>query len=271
VDVTFGEYLRALITADTELVHDDDLGYRVAVVEAFRRRGLYPANVRSLAPDSLVWQGSDEFLGRRDRLRLFGPRAAPLLKLLNDWNLSARRRDLFAYARKVRAALHRWFRGIRDDCCAGNRDDLGEMTGLALTDAAPRGLARGRDGLPKFEVHAVRPARRVGPDGQLALSLIVELTQRRPGFRDPDRQEQADRGETPAGVVADFTFRGGCTLVFDLETALPRYFIRKNVLSENRLSRQREYLTHPASVSLRETYFGVTGRHEPFALLHRDF
>ncbi|HEX8464469.1 MAG TPA: hypothetical protein VF627_07605, partial [Abditibacterium sp.] len=48
-DLTFGEYLRALITADTDLVPDDDLGYRVAIIEAFRRRGIYPRDVRTLS------------------------------------------------------------------------------------------------------------------------------------------------------------------------------------------------------------------------------
>ena len=42
VDITFGEYLRALITADTDLVPNDKLGYRIAFIEAFRNRGIYP-------------------------------------------------------------------------------------------------------------------------------------------------------------------------------------------------------------------------------------
>src|SRR5262249_19277602 len=36
VDITFGEYLRALITADYDLVRDDDRRYRASVVSAFR-------------------------------------------------------------------------------------------------------------------------------------------------------------------------------------------------------------------------------------------
>ncbi|HEY7768069.1 MAG TPA: hypothetical protein VIB55_07800, partial [Longimicrobium sp.] len=56
VDLTFGEYLRALITADFDLVRDDDLGYRVAFIEAFRRRGIYPRDVRTLSEGSLLWQ-----------------------------------------------------------------------------------------------------------------------------------------------------------------------------------------------------------------------
>src|SRR5262249_51328842 len=42
VDLTFGEYLRALITADAALVRNDKYGYRTAFVGAFRDRGIYP-------------------------------------------------------------------------------------------------------------------------------------------------------------------------------------------------------------------------------------
>ena len=42
VDVTFGEYLRALITADFDLVADDRYNYRVAFIDAFRTGALLP-------------------------------------------------------------------------------------------------------------------------------------------------------------------------------------------------------------------------------------
>ena len=54
VDVTFGDYLRAIITADRDLVPLDDRGYRVAFISAFRDRGIFPTNVAHLAEDSLV-------------------------------------------------------------------------------------------------------------------------------------------------------------------------------------------------------------------------
>ena len=60
VDLTFGDYLRALITADFDLVRDDSYGYRVAFVEAFRRRGIYPQDVRSLSVDALRWWLAEE-------------------------------------------------------------------------------------------------------------------------------------------------------------------------------------------------------------------
>ena len=56
IDITFGEYLRALITADFDAVRDDNSGYRVAFISAFRDRGIFPSNVAHLAVDSLIWE-----------------------------------------------------------------------------------------------------------------------------------------------------------------------------------------------------------------------
>lgn len=56
VDVNFGEFLRAIITADHDLIPDDPLGYRLAIIQGFRRRGIYPDHCLSLAPDSLLWE-----------------------------------------------------------------------------------------------------------------------------------------------------------------------------------------------------------------------
>jgi hypothetical protein len=56
VDVTFGDFLRALITVDYDLVRDDDLGYRDILIESFRRRGIRPLDVASFSESSLRWQ-----------------------------------------------------------------------------------------------------------------------------------------------------------------------------------------------------------------------
>ncbi len=270
VDITFGEYLRALITADTELIQDDDLGYRIAVTEAFRRRGLYPFSVRSLAADSLVWQPVEDISGGAVCRVLRRRDSKALLDKLNQWNLSANRRQVFEDARQLRVFLHALYREVRD---SGNVRQFEEATGLALTEEAPWSIRRSKqDGLPNFEVHSVRPARRVGPDGQLIQSLIVEITQKRFAFDDPQRQEQADRGELADSLLekADFIFRGGSTLIYDLETGRLRYCIRKNIRGEDRLQRQREFLSRADSASLRATFFNPSGCAEPFALLHHD-
>jgi len=60
VDITFGDYLRALITADHDIVHDDDLGYRGALIDAFRLRGIRPEGVPSYSEDALLWRPPEE-------------------------------------------------------------------------------------------------------------------------------------------------------------------------------------------------------------------
>jgi len=51
VDVTFGDYLRAMITADYELAPEDEIGQRAAMIDSFRERGVYPYGVTSLADE----------------------------------------------------------------------------------------------------------------------------------------------------------------------------------------------------------------------------
>ena len=46
----FGEFLRAIIAADTDLIPDDRMNYRLAFVEAFRRRGIFPENCQTEDP-----------------------------------------------------------------------------------------------------------------------------------------------------------------------------------------------------------------------------
>ena len=57
-----------------------------------------------------------------------------------------------------------------------------------------------------IEVHSVRPARRIGPDGQSRTDLVVEITQ--------------TFYATQGGA-----YRGGCTLLIDLEIGEVRYFV----------------------------------------------
>ena len=45
VDLRLGEYLRALITADFDLVPDDPFAYREAFIDAFARRNIYPEGI----------------------------------------------------------------------------------------------------------------------------------------------------------------------------------------------------------------------------------
>ncbi len=77
VDIQFGEFLRALITADMDLVPDDPQGYRAAITEAFRLRGILPQRVTSWSEEALCWSGPETDLPCCPGLRFQGrPRAA---------------------------------------------------------------------------------------------------------------------------------------------------------------------------------------------------
>ena len=59
VDIEFGEFLRAVITADRDLVPDDPWDYREAWIEAFRRRRIQPQSMATLSEDALLWSPPD--------------------------------------------------------------------------------------------------------------------------------------------------------------------------------------------------------------------
>jgi hypothetical protein len=87
VDITFGDYLRALITADADLVPDDPRRYRLAFVDAFRQWGIYPADVRALGEDSLRWRKVDDDI--EQLLRQLFPPAAVIRSMVTAWTYAS--------------------------------------------------------------------------------------------------------------------------------------------------------------------------------------
>lgn len=59
VDITFGDFLRAIITADTDLFPDDKYGVRNAIMQAFRSRGIVPDDAHFFSEDALCWPTLD--------------------------------------------------------------------------------------------------------------------------------------------------------------------------------------------------------------------
>jgi hypothetical protein len=159
VDLELGEFLRAVITADYDLVPDDPWGYREAWIEAFARHGVYPPQVRSLAEDELRWKPPDPVIDPVSELTFAE------LEFGGDPAVPADAKELDRQAHAV-----------------------GQMVTMHL---ASFGLARPGD--PELEgdhvdapcVQSVRTSRRVGPDGQVVFDLVAEVTQRRIATR-PD-------------------------------------------------------------------------------------
>jgi hypothetical protein len=55
VDITFGDFLRAVLTADLDTHPEDPDGVRDAFMQAFRLRGIYPDGAASFSEESLFW------------------------------------------------------------------------------------------------------------------------------------------------------------------------------------------------------------------------
>jgi hypothetical protein len=271
IDLTFGEYLRALITADFDLVRDDDRGYRIAMIEAFRRRGIFPEDVRTLSETSLRWHAPTDV--EQMELDKILPESDQFRTLMPDWDLTCERKTVFDQMQRFQCYLEKYLLARLDD--PKNADAFGI---LGLDPAIPAS---------ELKVDSMRPARRIGPDGQSIVEMIVEITQRLPGYwlaaaASPPATGVRHRSDgflvlnsfdrTPGPYAdADFWIRGGCTILIDPDTARVRYAIVKNINNTARYERQARYAARTGG-SLRATYFGLIKRleeSEAFAMLHR--
>ena len=248
VDVTFFEYLRALITADADLVADDRHNYRVAFVEAFRRRGIYPLNLemptedtpRTLSVETLRWQDF-RLPAIAGQTKLLVSTYKNIVKDLQKFSEACfyvkSREDLFKRTRRHRLRLHA---------------QLKDVFGAVPTFAAELGLA---PQARTFEVHELRRVMRVGPDGKHIPQVVVGLTQSREIPADPENG-------TPA-----HTFRGGSTLIVDLAASQIKYRIVKNVASKSRQARTAAFMRDTTADPLQTLFLGGESG-EPFAALH---
>lgn len=251
VDLTFGEYLRAVITADMDLMPEDQHGYRVAFIEAFRRRGIYPRDVRTLSEDSLRWSrpGEDPALGP-------GVMETLLKEFIDGIGLRERvdeirhlrsRRDIWLETSKVRAMLHDQ---IQNRVVKAHQ--LERLTGLALTDGQVAQGVRTVSGDPVFSVRTLREARRQKEDGRPLNQVFVTLLQTKKVLDE---------------YGAEHKIRCGSMIVIDLDEARVVYVIRKGLGDEERINRIIQFRQNRAATApLAATYFGAGN--EPFAALH---
>jgi hypothetical protein len=163
VDIRFGDFLRAMITADYDLVPDDPFAYREAFIDAFRRRAIFPVNVDSLSEDSLVWRPPREPIGEITQLNFAN------LRFRGDPQNAAGAKELLRQARCLGDAI-----------CS--QSILREFGLISQEEAARLGLTVD---LPC--IHSVRSSRRIGPDGQVVFDLVAEVTQSQIVLREAKR------------------------------------------------------------------------------------
>ncbi len=329
VDVTFGDYLRAIITADMDLNPEDDHHYRVAIVEAFRRRGIFPRGVRHLSIDTLCWPGGLEALAdykrsvrdtkpdtdekveleldparrmmmQEDVMFLFDPykaqqkiskrleqsggeseiqseaktikqKKAESKPIRADWDLHSKRSEVFDNIKYNAAAVHLWI-------TEGRGREYIEAFGLTLDENAPPSVYRAKNSkTPSVEIHSVRTALRRGAKGSLVPELVVEITQRRRGYFDPDKQELVDSGKVKIkpDEDGDFKFRRGCTVLIDPKTRDVRRVVRTegDVSDNDQLKCVRKFLVRESPGDSAFTINTIRGEpgEEAFALLHSNF
>ncbi len=262
VDITFGDYLRALITADFDLVPDDCYGYRVSIIESFRQWGIVPDGVRAFSEEHLRLP----FIKWTDRIGwdAFGEAAEQLRPVVSESLYFRSRREAYDAYRRAQLELHAYLQsGLSAEADASVGVEFEKITGLVLrAHSGVTGLTGDEQNRPHFEVHAIRPALRVSPDGNIRKQVIITITQRRRVPLDP---------LDPDGEKLNF--RGGCTLILDLDTLKLRYAVTRPIDDPARLDRVRLYRKELSenNLSLRAIYFGALTEeeaHEPFCLLH---
>src|SRR5690606_6437589 len=177
VDILFGDYLRAIITADRDLVPDDTLAYRETLIRSFGEYHVYGEGTESMTEDALVWRGPEMQLPVDDGL------SVSALRLTNDMTEPADPRQLVELA----GALGRL---VSDPIYARE---------FGLVSPLGAGFDRASMNLPCIQ--SIRIARRIGPKHQVTLDLVAEVTQRIDVQRDGVR----------------FPFHGGSTIILDAE------------------------------------------------------
>jgi hypothetical protein len=250
VGITFGDYLRAIVTADADFSPDDPLGYRLAFVESFRQWGIHPPGMRSMSVEALLWP-TGEAVNDELELRLEPEELRALFTenhRLNDPDQTGTRRSTRPIADRLKpwtldSDRYQTWEGVGDNAAVlwswlikGKGRKLARAIGLVLDEhnPPPTVFRSGPSQQVAVEVHSVRTAIRRTPRGAPTTDLVVEITQRRRGYFDAEKQKQQDEpGNTAPIEYADFLYRAGCTLAFD--------FARKAINAR-----------------------------EPFALLHRE-
>jgi hypothetical protein len=291
VDVTFGDYLRAIITADHEMVTDDRHHYRLAFLDAFRRRGIYPQGIRTLSEENLRYRDEWDGLGRATR---------NLLEIVAGFLREYREVVMYETDReKIYNISHDFITGRVTQTQQGlherlwNKfDDSSEfeaLTGVVLnSDWKQKGVdeSKSNPGQPSFQVLNLRLASRVGPDGNKVNQIMFGLVQRLGVvYQDGKLVRYYETDDWITRPQGGLEVHGGCTLIFDLDSVKLKYAIsrrllkletigtNKRELNEEWINRQHRYQTEelPQAMSLVGQYFGASPDgyfDEPFAILH---
>lgn len=213
VDVTFGDYLRGLVTADYELEPTDPFNLRYAMIEGFRTRGIIPDDVPSLAEESLILENVD--LPRLPQ----GLLNRLLVAAAKAMDRSTRRRQRLT-------RLNDYQRSIIETDATVEQETVDEkplypqLWQYAKDNAAPLGL----DPTKTVAIDGFHPVHRVARDGSILVEFVIQVVQ-------TDREQMDAFGGLP--------LRAGATIVASADGAI-RYIISKPMPSDNIAAEARQ-------------------------------
>jgi hypothetical protein len=207
VDITYGDFLRALITTERDLHPSDKIGVRDSLIQAFRRRGIFAENASFFSEGAIAWPTAEELgLAPVPGLDFGDPNG--LTKTQKKQNGDALR----AYANEP-----------------ANKSKLGF------------------DGKLDVRVPSFHPLFRIVPDGSLRTDMIVEMAQKREArFKKSSGSPGSRLGSFPlrGGATVILTKPTVDQKNFGTGNATIRYVIAKHLHGkegESREARQRSY------------------------------
>ena len=333
VDITFGDYLRAIITADVDLVEDDRWNYRLAFIDAFRRRGIYPEGIKTLSVESLCqpafnlkYADADQSFRSSWKKVDVDDTFGELLKIINKFlreygNMIQYEND----RKKIYDLTSAYIAGSYENKVIENKimemnitglherlnvkfmgsAEFQRTTGLAFLNSPERvgvRLSTRYPNVPSFQIQNLSLVSRVGPQGNQVNHVVFSIIQRSGIYFNEDgtvKREQGGRvshfkppGQGPNYVCSSkyeiptggFEFRGGCTLIFDLDKLELKYVITKPLLdldadpldpcvNVSRAECQYKFQMNINELGFNEysAYFtdGLRSMLEPFCFLHQ--
>lgn len=229
VDITFGDFLRALVTADYDL-HPTDRRTRLAFIQAFQAWGIRTDNGEALSEENLRWedprQSSPSILWSNNNREPFTslrqifeldsniqPTLESLRPVLQEWQPGCDRADIFAHILLAQERMHDLLKKFGTRMADQEKNRRLVLPGIDLTYAGG------------FSVSNLRPARRIGSRGEYWTEMVVEIVQ---------------TYDAPDDSPATQPLRGGVTLIIDMDTWDIRYMIYRRLFKEKPLKGEEQ-------------------------------
>ncbi len=237
-DISFGSYLRALITADSDLCPDENNSYRVALIEAFRAWGIFPDKVNTLSVYSLRWEAP--VLNEKETIAM-NLMAAHIKEDVRKIGRLTDREIIAGEYKSVQGKLQKLLVNPAKNASRAwtastltTKDWENFLKKIGVVTGVKSFTIKSNEGIfdfavnPKLEVHSVRPAFRVGQENKLIEQVIITLTQSH---------------HIRSGQYKGTSFRGGCTMVLSILNDILKldYIVLKRFDSDHRLLKQVNY------------------------------